>query len=184
MKFFRVFPQRGAKNHHSDPHRGQSDDFSLSRCGKIRKNFIYEHWIYPSCNIRTIVTIEYCNKLVIFTRVPIMSQPVVNLAKLRVTLLFFLVYLMFQLVIDHRDELLSVECEMSAVHHLLCTLPRHIPQRLEKLIEEAHELFKKHSPQKLENACKRSLKERWWYDCLINYLTQWAVALSPWRVKW
>ena len=30
--------------------------FFASRCGKTRKNFIYEHWIYPSCNIPTIVT--------------------------------------------------------------------------------------------------------------------------------
>lgn len=67
----------------------------------------------------------------------------------------------FQLVISHRSELLSGECEMSTVHHLLCSLPKHIPQSLEQLIEEAHGLFKKYSPQKLEKTSKKYLKERW-----------------------
>ncbi|XP_028391703.1 TBC1 domain family member 20-like [Dendronephthya gigantea] len=69
------------------------------------------------------------------------------------------IYLGAALVISHRDELLSCECEMSTVHHFLCSLPRHIPQNLERLIEEAHALFKKYSPQKLESASKRYLKE-------------------------
>ncbi|CAB3990474.1 TBC1 domain family member 20, partial [Paramuricea clavata] len=69
------------------------------------------------------------------------------------------IYLGAALVISHRNELLSCECEMSAVHHFLCSLPQHIPQSLEQLIEEAHDLFKKYPPQKLESASKRYLKE-------------------------
>ena len=69
------------------------------------------------------------------------------------------IYVGAALVIAHRDELLSCECEMSAVHHFLTSLPKNIPQRLEQLIEEAHNLFKKYSPQKLESASKKYLKE-------------------------
>ena len=76
--------------------------------------------------------------------------------KYRPNILVFL-----QLVISHRNELLTCECEMSSVHHFLCSLPKHIPQTLEQLIEEAHDLFKKYSPQKLENAAKKYLKERY-----------------------
>lgn len=69
------------------------------------------------------------------------------------------IYLGAALVIANRSELLSTECEMSSIHHILCRLPQHIPCCLEQLIEQAHDLFKNYSPQKLEKTAKNYLKE-------------------------
>ena len=70
----------------------------------------------------------------------------------------------FQLVIAHRSELLSTECELSSVHQALSRLPQRIIETnasfLEELIERAHDLFKNYSPQKLENASKKCLRAR------------------------
>ncbi|XP_046843719.1 TBC1 domain family member 20-like isoform X2 [Xenia sp. Carnegie-2017] len=70
------------------------------------------------------------------------------------------IYLGAALVIYFRQELLTCDCEMSSVHHFLCSLPTHIPSNLEALVEKAHSLFKRYSPQKLNSAYKRCLRER------------------------
>ena len=66
----------------------------------------------------------------------------------------------FQLIIRRRGEVLSGECEMSYVHHLLSRVPEDLPDYIDELVTAAHELFRKFPPEKLVGAVERYLKER------------------------
>ncbi|KAJ7365036.1 hypothetical protein OS493_007677 [Desmophyllum pertusum] len=69
------------------------------------------------------------------------------------------VYFGAALVIRRRTDVLSGECEMSFVHHLLSRVPDDLPDYVEELITTAHSLFCKYPPEKLAGAVERYLKE-------------------------
>lgn len=69
------------------------------------------------------------------------------------------VYFGAALIIRRRSEVLSGECEMSYVHHLLSRIPEDLPDYAEELITAAHAMFRKFPPEKLVGAVERYLKE-------------------------
>ncbi|KAL9976217.1 hypothetical protein ACROYT_G013489 [Oculina patagonica] len=69
------------------------------------------------------------------------------------------VYFGAALVIRRRTDVLTGECEMSYVHHLLSRIPDDLPDYVEELITTAHSLFCKYPPEKLAGAVERYLKE-------------------------
>jgi hypothetical protein len=52
-----------------------------------------------------------------------------------------------QVILTRREEVLGVECELSAVHGLLSKLPAHL--KYEQMIMLAVQLFEKHPPHVL-----------------------------------
>lgn len=69
------------------------------------------------------------------------------------------VYFGAALIIRRRGEVLSGECEMSYVHHLLSRVPEDLPDYIDELVTAAHKLFCKFPPEKLVGAVERYLKE-------------------------
>lgn len=69
------------------------------------------------------------------------------------------VYFGAAIVIRRRADVLSGECEMSYVHHLLSRIPDDFPDYVEELVTAAHSLFRKFPPEKLAGAVERYLKE-------------------------
>ncbi|KAM7444840.1 hypothetical protein ABFA07_006632 [Porites harrisoni] len=69
------------------------------------------------------------------------------------------VYFGAALVIRRRADVLSGECEMSYVHHLLSRIPDDLPDYVEELVTASHSLFCKFPPEKLAGAAERYLKE-------------------------
>ncbi len=63
-----------------------------------------------------------------------------------------------QIIVQRREEVLSVECELSAVHSLLV----HIPPDLdwERAVEAALQLFAAHPPNEVANGQKLSYRRR------------------------
>lgn len=70
-----------------------------------------------------------------------------------------------QIILSRRAEVLELECEMSAVHGLLSTLPRDL--KYEEIIAQALRLFEKHPPKSLVRK-HHKLQER--YMCVLKTL--------------
>ena len=64
-----------------------------------------------------------------------------------------------QIVLSQRSEILSLDCEMSAVHGLLSKLPQDM--HYERLIATATKLFVKHPPKSLARQSGMRLSKRW-----------------------
>lgn len=69
------------------------------------------------------------------------------------------VYFGAALIIRRRTEVLSGECEMSYVHHLLSRVPEDLPDYVDELVLAAHALFLKFPPEKLVGSVERYLQE-------------------------
>lgn len=59
-------------------------------------------------------------------------------------------YLSAEIVLSKREDLMSMEPEMSIVHHFLCQIPRKGKLNIDELIEKAELAFEKWSPGLLE----------------------------------
>ena len=63
-----------------------------------------------------------------------------------------------QIIIQRREEVLSVECELSAVHSLLVRIPADLDW--EDAVERALQLFAAHPPSKVAKRQKLSYRRR------------------------
>ena len=63
-----------------------------------------------------------------------------------------------QIILSHKSEILSVDCEMSAVHGLLSKLPDTLSY--EQLITVAAALFEKHSPNSVAKKGRLKMRHR------------------------
>ena len=65
---------------------------------------------------------------------------------------------LYQLILSRRSEVLSVECEMSAVHGLLSKLPDSL--NYEQLIRVAAVLFERHPPKQVAKRGRLKMSNR------------------------
>ena len=71
---------------------------------------------------------------------------------------------LYQLILSRRSEVLSVECEMSAVHGLLSKLPDSL--NYEQLIRVAAVLFERHPPKQVAKRGRLKMSNRSVCVCL------------------
>ncbi|CAG8643461.1 2789_t:CDS:2, partial [Funneliformis caledonium] len=87
------------------------------------------------------------------------------------------IYLSAMVIMNRRNELLTLERDNATIHTFLSKFPQHID--INELIQETIQLYKKHPPRKLQKASNEELDEK---SCVNLYEKHWLELKADYSV--